>query len=943
LPQEAITKCLGLVTQYNPLESAKGALIQADNCAITRENVVEDRRGYLSYLALSNLINQLFVYQSKIIAHNGTKLTFDNNGSPSDYAGSYNAPSGFKMRSVEALSNVYITTDQGVQVLTDTAGTAARRAGAPRALDPILALNSGNSGFLSAGNQCGYRVLIKRTDANSNVLFGYPSNRVLINNPTVQTTGNITNGSNQLTSLASTTGIVAGQTITGIGIPAGTTVSSISGSTVTMSNNATVTSVSTTADTTSGSNQLKNILSSLNISVGMVVSGTGIPANTTVIAINNVTSSGVTTTDVTLSANATATAAAVTITFAQPSTSITVVFGSNKNVDVQKILLPAEVTTSDIIQVYRTEQVTPSDTSQDAAGDEMALVYQTSPTSTDILNGYLALFTDSLTDSLRGASLYTSPSQESLTQANDRPPLCKDIALYKNDYMIYANISTKQRLFLTLIGVGSLTGKTITLAGVTYNFGSSEIVSGGGSPQVKVGSTGVVAADIDSTARSLVRVINQFAGNTSVYAYYQSGYADVPGQIMVEERGVGASAFTIQTSDTAIGGMFFPPPPVSPATNSASTSTNQVQKNVIAFSKAKQQEAVPALNFLPVGAANKEILRIVALRESLIVIKEEGIYRLTGETPQSFIVVPLDLTVFCKAVDSLAVLANTVFMLSNQGVVRITDTSVQVVSREIWATLKPLLSFSNVRSLTSAATYESEGQYYLSTITTSVDSAQNQIFVYNIFTRTWVRWTFGFNAAIVEPVADKLYFSKPTLKNVFKERKDFLDTDYSDPETPITITALDLVNNKVTFTIVGATPDVGWVINQGNTDLAIAEIVVGAGSYVATLEGTIPMSWVTGAANIYPPVGMQVIYDAWTGQGLAGQLKQICEIAIFSDNIPANNSATGVFPTFQSNFDQNLEEIGISIENGGWGAQWGAIPWGGSGDSVRIPNLCPSE
>ncbi len=56
---------------------------------------------------------------------------------------------------------------------------------------------------------------------------------------TLTTTGNIVDLSNQLTNLASTTGLAFGQFIVGNGIPVGTTVLAISGTTVTMSNNAT--------------------------------------------------------------------------------------------------------------------------------------------------------------------------------------------------------------------------------------------------------------------------------------------------------------------------------------------------------------------------------------------------------------------------------------------------------------------------------------------------------------------------------------------------------------------------------------------------------------------------------------------------------------------------------------------------------------------------------
>lgn len=794
--QDVVTRCLGLVVQYNPHQTAPGALIKADNCVISRENIVEDRRGYASSLTLSNSISQLLVYSSKVIAHNGASLSYDGGGTPANYTGTYSSPSGAKMRSVEAYSNCYITTDKGVQVLTDTAGTAARLAGAPRSLDPMCSLNAAGSGFLSAGNQCAYRVVIQRTDANGNVIYGYPSTRVV------------------------------------------------------MSNTA----------------------------------------------------------------------------------------GTSKNVDIS-IYLPAEAIVGDVLQVYRTAQVT--GTATDQAGDEMALAYQYALTSTDISAGSVS-FTDAITDSLRGATLYTSPSQEGIVGANDRPPVCKDLALFRSDYMIYANTSTKQRLFVTLVGAGSLTGRTIKIAGVTYNFGATEIVSGAGSPQAKVSATGTVAVDIDLTARSLVSVINRYAGNTQVYAYYQSGPTDLPGQILIEERGIGASAFTVQSGDTTIAGMFFPQPPVAPATSSKSTSSNQVQKNAIYWSKGKQPEAVPGANYSPVGASNKAILRIAPLRESLIIIKEEGVFRATGEQPP-FVVTPLDLTVFCKAPDSVAILANTVIMLSNQGIVQITDTGVQVISREIEPIIKPILGMATLSNLASGCAYESERMYLISLPSSTNDSTNTQSFIFNVFTRAWTRWTFGFNAAIVEPSADKLYFSKPTGLVIYKERKDFTDSDYCDPESGINITAIDRTKNAVTFTLFGAPPQVGWVILQNGTEIAISTLTIAASStYVAVMAAKIPDTWATGVATIFPSVGMEVVWDLWAaGQQNAGMLKQVSEFAVLADNIPGNNTATAVIPTFKTNLDEDQEEVSMPLPGGGWGATWGAIPWGGSGDPYGYNTFVP--
>lgn len=69
---------------------------------------------------------------------------------------------------------------------------------------------------------------------------GQISNGILPNsNPILSTTGTIASASNQLTALGSVAGVTDGDYVLGTGIPQGTTVLSISGSTVTMSNSAT--------------------------------------------------------------------------------------------------------------------------------------------------------------------------------------------------------------------------------------------------------------------------------------------------------------------------------------------------------------------------------------------------------------------------------------------------------------------------------------------------------------------------------------------------------------------------------------------------------------------------------------------------------------------------------------------------------------------------------
>lgn len=859
MAQDKTTKFPGLITQFNSLNLGPGALIRANDCSIRRENCIEDRRGYKLYSALSNQPAQEMVYNNRIVTHNSSVLSYDNgSGTAANYSGNYEAPTGRKMRSVEASNNLYVTTNAGIKVFSDLTGTAGRLAGAPRALNAAYS-TTGSTGFIANTSQVAYRSLIKRTDAQMNQVRGYPSQR----------------------------------------------------------------------------------LWAVNAS------------------------------------------------------------GGARNLALT-VYLPSDAIAGDVIEVYRTEVA--SGASDDTAGDEMGLVYQYELTSSDISTGSIS-FTDSVTDALRGASLYTSPSEEGIAKANDRPPLAEDIALYKT-FMLFANTKTKHRLFSTLVGTSKLgmsttgnlnsnttldnlasttnvavgwkvegtgipanttvatissstviilsqaatvtstgvtinfyTNQTITLSSKTYSFGSTEITSGAGSPQVKVSNTGVAAADIDITARSLEYVVNRFASNTSIYAYYISGPSDTPGKLMFEERGLGASAFTIQASNTTINQMIFPSPPVDPATSTQCTSSQDVRPNAVYVAKSQQNEHVPAQDYLLVGPANKDILRVVALRDSAIVIKEEGVYRITGDTFAGMVVTPIDLTVYCKAADSVAVLANQVFMLSNQGVVLISESGVQVISREIEPSLLPILNSSYLSTSSYGVAYESDRSYFLSTLSNSTDTYATQTLVYNIFTRAWVRHTYALVCGVVEPSTDKIYFAKRDDTNVYVERKAFDDSDFADPELSITITLLTSPDT-VEFTIAGDTPEVGWIMSQAGTDVAIAELTAFSGGYRAVLSSSYPGTWATGAATLYPSVNMDIEFHSWVGAG-PNVTKQVHTVGFFTDDIPGNNSVTEVVASFRSNIDPESETVEITQPGAGWGAAWSTSPWGGTGDPAGYPTWVP--
>lgn len=142
-------------------------------------------------------------------------------------------------------------------------------------------------------------------------------------------TGIVTAGSNVITPSGTFSGVVAGQAITGAGIPAGTTIASFNSTSVTLSNNATTSSTASFKGVTYiGSAVISSVSSVSGLVAGQAISGPGIPANATIASVSS--SAGT----VTMSAAATqinttpvtfTSPSAVTLTTTTSATSLTVV------------------------------------------------------------------------------------------------------------------------------------------------------------------------------------------------------------------------------------------------------------------------------------------------------------------------------------------------------------------------------------------------------------------------------------------------------------------------------------------------------------------------------------------------------------------------------------------------------------------------------------------
>lgn len=208
-------------------------------------------------------------------------------------------------------------------------------------------------------------------------------------------------------------------------------------------------------------------------------------------------------------------------------------------------------------------------------------------------------------------------------------------------------------------------------------------------------------------------------------------------------------------------------------------SNNSEIPNRLYYSKLRQPESVPIVNFIDVGEQDSAIERILSLRDNLFILKEDGIFILSGTT--SFRVTALDTTAFITAPDSAVALNNQIIALTTQGITSINSSGASIISRSIE---DKILNFANAnfdfRLKTFAVGYESDRTYIMWCPTKVADTVATQAFRYNIFERTWTRWTIPATCGVIKKTEDIMYLGDGTRNYTLKERKNRDRTDHAD-------------------------------------------------------------------------------------------------------------------------------------------------------------------
>jgi hypothetical protein len=627
-----------------------------------------------------------------------------------------------------------------------------------------------------------------------------------------------------------------------------------------------------------------------------------------------------------------------------PSTRVVIAnnSGGTRNVNLT-FTIPHGTKTTDQWVIYRSVM---SATGATEPSDELQQILQGFPSAGDLTNGFFTV-KDSVPQSQLGAALYTNSGQQGISQANNIPPLANDVCFFFG-YVIYGAATSQQKFLLSLLSAeppnGIQVGDTFTitngLSSFTLTGAAAENIPLG---QFRVFTGGDPASDILQTKQSLIHVLNRY-NQTLVYAFDATNTTNtvsLPGDFFLQEQNIGGGVFEVSSSRST---CWNPALTTNPADNKSLAGGGL---GMGYCSKFQQPEAVPTANTINVGNPNFEWLRCLPLRNSVIVLKADGLFQLTGTT-FPFTVTTLDTGTILTAPESCAVMNNQVFAYTNQGVVAIAETGPGIISRPIENILQQISSYlyPNFPMVTFGTAYQTDRKYLMSTISSDDGFTQaTRQYVYDTITESWTTYSYPIAVwdILESPVDHRLYVASANTAYpfVFQERKSFTRIDFADIEIPVTITGSS--GRTVTLTDTSKVI-VGWSLVQLVTESistpsqilnisVITSIVDATHITVADI-----LNWDLSGGSftaIEQPIAVAVRYCPISGVGMSlnapgnpGIIKFFKEVQFFFQNVEFDF----VNVSFSSDFISNssvLPLVPVPAAQG-WGQfPWGQVPWGG--------------
>lgn len=913
--QKLDLKIRGLYTSPNNLSAVpEGALEVADNLVINAKDVAESRRGQTQYgdpLDIgSEQVNKIFNYVNSLIVSYDDKLAYDSDGAGNwvDYSGTYVPPDPeYKMRSLEALRNFYFTTDEGIYKL-DSLTATPRRAGVVKALGGTGA-TTGSNGFLLEDSAVAYRIVWGYEDENNNLHLGPPSQRLVVINPAAS--GADYNVNLTFVIPASITTEYFYQIYRSQGtatdddeptdelqlvIQGNPTSAEISAKSFTVLDETPYSLMRAFLYTSPSQEGIENQNDEPPLALDMdVFKGSAFYVN-----VRQKQSLSIALISVEIPSIGYEIDAAVDTTDTSPNlTSITSTANLRIGMRVVGTGIPADTRIRSITNgtsLVMTKNATATGTVSIEFQDRFSIAG---------VDYWGASANDVATNSFEVDGSGT-PGQNINTTAQNLIQIINTSASNTTIYGYY--VSALDDL------PGQMLFQERTVGGDQF-FATS---TAGGSFSPELPDQYVIIANTLANPTVVTTTTNGVSSITtgdSITIFGSNSTPTIDGARVATTTG--AATFTVPVNVTVAGtaGYWV-------ATDSMVLSNNEIRQNRALISKTNQVEAVPTYRFVDVGSANFPIQRVVALRDGIFFFKPDGIYRISGESFDSFVLNLIDNTSTLKVPESAVAFNNQVFCFTDQGVCAVTDSGVEIKSVPIEDNLLRLSSdqYTNFSQASFGVAYESARQYLFFTVTEISDETATQGFIYNSLTDTWTRWEMARTCGVVSTGVNKLVMAQADTGQILMERKTFTNDDFADEEYDVVI---DTVDSDTQVTLIDSSDVVAGMSLAQNGRVAYIEDVTGL---VLTITDT--PNLVPGAATVYTPISNTLTWAPIDCEN-PGILKQFSEITLFFRN--------AAFLEIDAIFETNIAPSSrtVTIENnsgvGSWGDfDWGEELWGGT-------------
>ena len=742
MPIENSLSFLGLQTSPNNLGAGeRGALVVADNVTIRYPDVLEPRRGQEADAFGTTVgaeIKQVSFFEDKVVAHTGTKVRVS--GAASELTGTYTAADpDYRLKTAIAASTFFMATDKGVMALESSTSTVPRLSGIAEPLKPYAgAVVDPTSpaptirGFLAPEKAVAYRVLFGYVDSHNVPRFGPPSVRVTIKN-------------------ASTTNYATGRLVVPLyTVPTDATGAIISGTFVRVYRSVMADTEALTSDELYLVNETVIDTAQYTTSSILTLSDTAEQAFVVQSAplYTNATQ-GFLPNDPPPYARDIATwserewYANTEQPYELTAQLVGVEGGENPNIPATGLRIGDTIKVAGV-KFTAWGATIPSErkfltwTTGSAAENisitleqlqDVVNTWHKNNPSFDIW-AYLepVVFSDQL---LNFKIRFQRPSVDSTVNT-----------AFSVDYNVLES---------TISSITPASGTQTVTTTAAHQFKVDDWV------EFSIGPSVLYKANVLTTIGA-----NQFTVNAtpSIPTYYSKVY-----------RLYGESVWT-------------------PDLSAGVAADNERRQNGLYYSLPDEPEAVSAANYLTVGTSGKPIRRIIPQRDRLLVFKDEGTYAVYGDFPYQ--VQLIDDTVAILAPDSATAIGSTVIVLTEDGIMAVSDGGIRMISRPIDSTLKPYWA-APYRSTTRTAfgvAYESEKVYALFMPSLGITGYTAKAYVYGLETEAWTTWSYPAARLCgrIDPFSDTAYYGLAASPYLVKDKNTSSTGDYFDYNGAITST-----------------------------------------------------------------------------------------------------------------------------------------------------------